>query len=74
MVEWHSFLLLAEMLDKVLEDTSNNIETALAWCVNGKKSLIYSYGFSPFQLAWGRDQKPTMCYLKRTPCLDTGDN
>ena len=60
LVERHN-LVLAEMLDKVLEDTKCNIEIALAWCINAKNSLSNVHGFSPYQLAIGSNPKlPTV--------------
>ena len=44
---------IAEMLEKVLNDTPCDIETALAWCINAKNSLASVHGFSPYQLSIG---------------------
>ena len=46
-------LVLAEMLDKVIDDTGYNLKIVLPWCINAKNSLYNIHGFSPFQLALG---------------------
>ena len=56
LVERHN-LVLAEMLDKVISDTSCNIELAVAWCLNAKNSLCNVHDFSPFQLVFGANSK-----------------
>ena len=57
MVERHN-AVIAGMLDKVLEDTSCNFDIALAWCINAKNSMINVHGFTPYQLAFGKN--PTL--------------
>ena len=56
MVERHN-AIIAGMLDKVLSDTPCNFDIALAWCVNAKNSMINVHGFTPFQLAFGKNPK-----------------
>ena len=52
LVERHN-LVLAEMLDKILDDTKCSLEVAVAWANNAKNSLNNVHGFSSFQLALG---------------------
>ena len=47
--------MLAETVLKVKEDNKCDQETALAWSVCAKNSLISSKGFSPYQLVLGRN-------------------
>ena len=57
MVERHN-AVIANMLDKVLADTDCNFDVALAWCINAKNSMINIHGFTPYQLAFGKN--PTL--------------
>ena len=52
LVERHN-LVLAEMLDKITDDTNCSMDIAVAWAINAKNSLNNVHGFSPFQLALG---------------------
>ena len=54
LVERHN-LVLGDMLDKVLEDIDCGIDIAIAWCINAKNSLQNIHGFSPYQLAIGKN-------------------
>ena len=56
LVEWHS-LVLAEMLNKVLENTNCHFDIALHGVVNAKSSLHNVHGFSPYQLALGQNPR-----------------
>ena len=57
LVERHN-AVLEEMLNKVLDETKCDYDTALAWCFHAKNSLMNVDGFSPFQIATGCN--PTM--------------
>ena len=57
LVERHN-LIISEMLDRVLEDCNVPYDVALAWCINAKNSLENCHGFSPYQLAMGKN--PTL--------------
>ena len=52
LVESHN-LILADMLDKVLEENQCDLELAAVWRVNTKNSLSNIHSFSPYQLAIG---------------------
>ena len=60
---------LAGMLDKVLADTSCDLETALAWCVNAKNSLANINGFSPYQLSIGTNPRLPSTLTDDLPAL-----
>ena len=57
LVERHN-AVLEEMLNKVLDETKCDYDTALAWCFHAKNSLSNIDGFSPFQISMGYN--PTM--------------
>ena len=52
LVERHN-LVISEMLNKTMHDTTSDINLALAWCINAKNSLSNVHGLSPFQLLVG---------------------
>ena len=56
LVKRHS-LMIADMLDKVMEENQCSLEVALAWCINAKNPLQNVNGFPPFQLALGQNSK-----------------
>ena len=47
------------MLDRILKESTNNTDIAVAWAINAKNSLTNVHGFSPYQLAFG--QNPILC-------------
>ena len=52
MVERHN-ALLAEMIEKIKEDTGCSSEIAICWATNAKNSMSNVHGFSPQQLVLG---------------------
>lgn len=54
LVERHH-ALLANNVNKIIEETGCSIETALAWAIHAKNSLSNINGFSPYQLMFGRN-------------------
>ena len=46
--------LIGETFDKIMEDVKCNPSIALAWATNAKNSYNNSYGFSPYQLVFGK--------------------
>ena len=70
MVERHN-LTLSNMLDRVLEDTNSPFDVALQWCVNAKKSLPNIHGFSPYQLALGRNPTLPSLMTDKPPTYDS---
>ena len=60
-------LILGDMLDRILEESVNNIDIAAVWAINTKKSLKNVHGFSPLQ--WAIVQNPphlNLCCHKET--------
>ncbi len=55
-VERHN-AILAEMTDKIKEDTNCSTEVALCWALQAKNSMSNVYGFSPMQLVLGYNPK-----------------
>ena len=47
--------ILGEMVKKTLEETHCSFEIALAWTISTKNTLHSVHGFSPNQLAFGRN-------------------
>ena len=68
LVERHN-LVIAKLLDKVLEENQCSLEVALAWCINAKNSLQNVHGFSPFQLALGQNPKLPSVLSDRPPAF-----
>ena len=48
---------LANMMNKIIKDTSCSLELALSWALNAENSLQNVAGFSPFQLVLGKNPK-----------------
>ena len=68
LVERHN-LILGDMLDRILEESTDNIEIAVAWAINAKNSLSNIHGFSPFQLAIGQNPKLPIANTNNAPAL-----
>ena len=49
-------LVIADMLDRFLEESNIDISLALSWCVNTENSLANVHGFSSLQLTLGQFQ------------------
>ncbi|XP_033105174.1 uncharacterized protein LOC117107578 [Anneissia japonica] len=47
--------VLTEILMKLKKNHNYDLETSLLWVINAKKCLHNVYGFSPFQIAMGRN-------------------
>ena len=43
------------MPDKILKESTNNIDIAVAWVINTKNSLTIVHGFLLYQLAIGQN-------------------
>ena len=65
-VERHN-LNIADMLDKVLEESNIDINLTLLWCINAKNSLANLHGFSPFQLAVEQHLKLPSTLIDKPP-------
>ena len=68
LVERHH-LIIADMLDKVLEETQCDLELAVTWCINAKNCLSNIHGFSPYQLFIGTNPKLPSMISNRAPAL-----
>ena len=62
---------LGNQIDKVLSDTSCDLETAVPWCVSAKNSLHNVNGFTPFQLSIGTNPKLPSTLTDKIPALTT---
>lgn len=57
-------------VEKILEDYPNmDIELALVWAVNAKNSLQMVYGYSPYQLVFGRNPNLPSVLTDKAPAL-----
>ena len=61
--------LIADMAEKVMEDTKCNAEVAICWASNAKNSLINVFGFSPYQLVFGSNPNIPGFSKDRLPAL-----
>ena len=68
LIERHN-LVVAEMLDQVLEDTQCHPDLAVSWCINAKISLHSIHGFSFYQLAIAKSPKLPSTLNKKVPVL-----
>ena len=66
LVERHSFII-ADLMDKVLEESHLNMDLTLAWCLNAKNSLASVHGFSPFQLVFQQNPKIPPTFTNKPP-------
>ena len=68
LVERHN-LVIAERLDKVMEENQCSLQVTLAWCIDAKNSLQNVHGFSPFQLALGQNPKLSSVLSDKPPAF-----
>ena len=61
-------LLLGDMLNRFLKESTNNIHTAVAWAINAKNSLTNIHGFSPYQLEISQN-RILPCAATSKPCI-----
>ena len=64
-------VIIADMMDKTLEESQIILDLALFWCMNAKISLANVHGFSPFQLALRQNLKLPSTFTDKTTCIDT---
>ena len=62
-------LVLGDILDKILGESTNNIDIAVAWAINAKNSLTIVHGFSPYQLAIGQNPILPCAATSKPPAL-----
>ena len=71
MVERHHSLL-AGMINAILEEQKCNIDIAIAWACNAKNSLNNVFGFSPYQLVFGKNPTvPSVLEYQNLPSLNS---
>ena len=63
-------VMLYETMMKTKEDVNCNLETALAWAVCAKNSLMNVSGYSPNQLVFGRNVSLPTVEIQDLPALD----
>ena len=63
-------LIIADMIDKVLEESKHlDMDLTLAWCLNAKNSQANVHGFSTFQLVFGQNPKLPSTSINKPPAL-----
>ena len=66
--------VLADMLDKILEERECDFQTALCWAIHAKNSLANVHGFSPYQLAIGLTPRMPNVLSDSPPALEESEN
>ena len=62
-------MVLADMLNKVLDDKQCHPDLAISSCIIAKNSLHSVHGFSPYQLAIGKNPKLPCVLKEKAPAL-----
>ena len=57
------------MLDRILKESTNNIDIAVVWAINAKNSLTNVHGFSPYQLAISQNPILPCAATSKPPAL-----
>ena len=66
-------MIIANMLDMILEDQQLDLVIALSWWLNAKNSLANGHGFSPFQLVFGQNPKLPSIFNGKPPAFTPSD-
>ena len=61
---------VGEAVDKIEEDIHCSVEVALCWAINAKNSLQNIYGFSPYQLVFGKNPNLPSVLNNKLPALE----
>ena len=69
LVERHN-AIISEAVNKILEEVNCTLEVALCWAVNAKNSLQNIYGFSPYQLVFGKNPSLPSILNNKLPALE----
>ena len=69
LVERHNGII-GEVVKKILEEVDCSIEVALCWAVNAKNSLQNIYGYSSYQLVFGKNPTLPSVLTNRLPALE----
>ena len=67
LVEKHNGAI-GEAVSKILEEVDCSLEVALCWAVNAKNSLQNIFGFSSYQLVFGRNPNLPSVLTDKTSC------
>ena len=59
--------IIADMIQKTMNDGVHELELAIHWCVAAKNSLQNVYGYSPNQLVFGRNPNYPAVYSDHLP-------
>ena len=62
-------VIIADMMNKTLEESQIILDLALSWCMNAKNSLANVHGFSPFQLTLRQNLKLPSTFIDKPPAL-----
>ncbi|CAG2196694.1 unnamed protein product [Mytilus edulis] len=68
-VERHN-ATLTETVNKIRESSNLSWETAISWAVNAKNSLVNVYGYSPYQIVFGRNPNRPPTLVNKPPALE----
>ena len=66
-------MIIANMLDMILEDQQLDLVIALSWWLNAKNALANGHGFSPFQLVFGQNPKLPSIFNDKPPAFTPSD-
>ena len=69
LVEKHNGIV-GEVVSKILEEINCSVEVALCWAINAKNSLQNIFGFSPYQLVFGRNPNLPSVFTDKLPALE----
>ena len=69
LVEKHNHII-GEAVSKIKEDINCSLEVALCWAVNAKNALQNVYGFSPYQLVFGKNPNLPSVLHNELPALE----
>ena len=62
-------MIIASMLDNILEDQQLDLDIALSRCLNAKHLLANVHGFSPLQLVFGQNPKLFSIFNNKPPAF-----
>ena len=69
MIERHN-AIIGEGVDKIMEEVDCSIEVALCWAISAKNSLQNVFGFSSYQLVFGRNPNLPSVLTDKLPALE----
>ena len=63
--------VLADMVEKVMDDTNCSLDVAIPWAISAKNALANTYGFSPNQLVFGKSVNLPTVHTDLPPAENT---